>query len=326
MTERTTKPDKFDAGVLYAKNLELEEKYNKLQNEFILLNNTNTHYNKHFNKLKHYTKALSDLTSEYDKLKQENNVFKKTTIYNSTINDKNHNIINSIFKIMEINNTWQYKLPIPNPKHKKRIVVDQITQIVGNSIILTEARTSSLGSDINKVRIGDIVLLDITDCYCKKIIHNFSEAEQFTIINLPGSEYRNANPGIYPMEQVTKEKSFVMIRELYNSFIENPPDWQMRINASNNLILNPVESAAEQEKAAKKTAKASKTKPEEEEEEPDIVKKIEFEGKKYLKSKKSGIVYDYTKYVKDGDQVIVGKWNDVTNKIQFQEEALSRFE
>ena len=94
-------------------------------------------------------------------------------------------------------------------------------------------------------------------------------------------------------------------------------------------------AAIEEEKAAKKAAaeakKASKTKPEkkaeaEEEEQPDVVKKIEFEGKKYLKSKQSGIVYDYNKYVKEGDQVIVGKWNDATNKIQFQEEELEEEE
>jgi hypothetical protein len=54
-----------------------------------------------------------------------------------------------------------------------------------------------------------------------------------------------------------------------------------------------------------------------EQEEPDVVKKIEFEGKKYLKSKKSGIVYDYNKYVKEGEQEVVGKWNDVSNKIDF---------
>jgi chemotaxis protein histidine kinase CheA len=81
------------------------------------------------------------------------------------------------------------------------------------------------------------------------------------------------------------------------------------------------------EKAAKEAAKTSK-KPEgrgkaaavaepEEDEEPDVVKKIEFEGKKYLKSKKTGIVYDYQKYVKEGDQVVVGKWNDASNKIDF---------
>ena len=51
-----------------------------------------------------------------------------------------------------------------------------------------------------------------------------------------------------------------------------------------------------------------------------MVKKIEYEGKKYLKSKKTGIVYDYQKYVKEGDQVVIGKWNDTTNKIEFADE------
>lgn len=75
----------------------------------------------------------------------------------------------------------------------------------------------------------------------------------------------------------------------------------------------------EAKKASKKPAAAAAVKEPEPvvEEEPDVVKKIEFEGKKYLKSKKTGIVYDYTEYVKNGEQVIVGKYNDATNKIDF---------
>ncbi len=77
-------------------------------------------------------------------------------------------------------------------------------------------------------------------------------------------------------------------------------------------------AAKEAAKANKKPATAKAAAPEpEEDDEPDVVKKIEFEGKKYLKSKKTGIVYDYTKYVKEGDQVVIGKWNDATNKIDF---------
>jgi hypothetical protein len=72
--------------------------------------------------------------------------------------------------------------------------------------------------------------------------------------------------------------------------------------------------------AAEKLTKANKGKKsdaEEEDEEPDIVKKIEFEGKKYLKSKKTGIVYDYKKYVQEGEQEVVGNWNNTSNKIDF---------
>ena len=75
----------------------------------------------------------------------------------------------------------------------------------------------------------------------------------------------------------------------------------------------------EAKKASKKPAAAAAVKEPEPvvEDEPDVVKKIEFEGKKYLKSKKTGIVYDYTEYVKNGEQVIIGKWNDNSNKIDF---------
>jgi hypothetical protein len=44
-----------------------------------------------------------------------------------------------------------------------------------------------------------------------------------------------------------------------------------------------------------------------------------FEDKKYLKSKKTGIVYDYNEYVNNGEQVVVGKWNESANKIDFND-------
>jgi outer membrane protein assembly factor BamA len=79
--------------------------------------------------------------------------------------------------------------------------------------------------------------------------------------------------------------------------------------------------AAEKEAKKKDTPKKKKAVVEAvvEEDEPDVVKKIEFEGKKYLKSKKTGIIYDYTEYVKNGEQVVVGKWNETKNKIDFTE-------
>jgi hypothetical protein len=84
-------------------------------------------------------------------------------------------------------------------------------------------------------------------------------------------------------------------------------------------------------KAAKVEAKveakpAAKMEVEAEEEEADVVKKIDFEGKKYLKSKKTGIIYDYNEYVTNQEQVVVGKWNADTNKIVFQAAAESEEE
>jgi hypothetical protein len=79
----------------------------------------------------------------------------------------------------------------------------------------------------------------------------------------------------------------------------------------------------ESKKAEKKpvvAAAAAAAKPSEEEEQ-EVVKKIEVDGKKYLKSKSTGIIYDYNEYVTSGEQVVVGKWNEATNKIDFQETA-----
>jgi len=94
-------------------------------------------------------------------------------------------------------------------------------------------------------------------------------------------------------------------------------------------------AAKEAEKAAKEAEKAAKAnKPSKApkpkaaggggsavSDEPDVVKKIEFNGKKYLKSKKTGVVYDYEEYVKNGDQVIVGKWNEAKNIVEFHAET-----
>ena len=88
-----------------------------------------------------------------------------------------------------------------------------------------------------------------------------------------------------------------------------------------------LEKAKAEKEAAKKAAEeAKKSKPAKkaepvEDEEPDVVKKIEFEGKKYLKSKKTGIIYDYNKYVKEGEQEIVGQWNEAKNKIDFSDDG-----
>ena len=70
-------------------------------------------------------------------------------------------------------------------------------------------------------------------------------------------------------------------------------------------------SDSETEKKKSKPAEKKVSK-EVEEEEEDVVKRFEFEGVKYLKSKKTGIIYNM-------DQDVIGKWNEKTNKIDFEE-------
>ena len=78
----------------------------------------------------------------------------------------------------------------------------------------------------------------------------------------------------------------------------------------------------EKEAAKAKKSETQKAKEQEqeqvvEEEEQDIVKKIEVNGVKYLKSKKTGIIYDYNSYTEFGVQVILGQWNDEKKIIKF---------
>jgi hypothetical protein len=75
---------------------------------------------------------------------------------------------------------------------------------------------------------------------------------------------------------------------------------------------------AEKEKAAKSVKKEKSVSTDEAE--ADVVKKIEVNGKKYLKSKKTGIIYDYEIYTSNGDQVVIGKWNESKNQIDFKAE------
>ena len=82
--------------------------------------------------------------------------------------------------------------------------------------------------------------------------------------------------------------------------------------------------AEKEAKAAEKAQKVSEkeTKKVEKDNETEVVKKITYEGKVYLKSKNSGVIYDYDKYVNEEQQVVVGKWNETTQKIEMNTEEI----
>ena len=73
------------------------------------------------------------------------------------------------------------------------------------------------------------------------------------------------------------------------------------------------------EKLAAKPSKSTKkaAAPESSEKEPISVKIIKFEGKTYLKSRKTNIIYDHEEFDKNQEQIVLGKWNESTNKIDF---------
>jgi len=105
---------------------------------------------------------------------------------------------------------------------------------------------------------------------------------------------------------------------------------EIQKKAEKEAAKQSAKQAEIQKKAEKEAAKQVEKKPSEnkakkakevvpvvaspEEEEEDVVKRFEFEGVKYLKSKKTGIIYNM-------DQDVIGKWNDKTGKIDFEEAA-----
>ena len=52
-------------------------------------------------------------------------------------------------------------------------------------------------------------------------------------------------------------------------------------------------------------------------EKEEVICKITYEGKKYLKSKASGVIYDQENYVKTQALVVVGQWDEKNDKIKF---------
>ena len=97
------------------------------------------------------------------------------------------------------------------------------------------------------------------------------------------------------------------------------------------------EEEAKAAKAAKKTTyepakkesdKKGSEKKESEEPGKDRVKHFEFNGKKYLKSKLSGVIYDIEIFESTGEIVHIGQWNEKEQRIDFvkQEESEEEYE
>ena len=78
---------------------------------------------------------------------------------------------------------------------------------------------------------------------------------------------------------------------------------------------NDAKKAEKEAKKAEKEAKkveVPKKVEKEPEQEVDVVRKFEYEGTTYLKSKNTGVIYNM-------DQDLVGKWNEETQKIDFED-------
>jgi hypothetical protein len=102
---------------------------------------------------------------------------------------------------------------------------------------------------------------------------------------------------------------------------------RLQDKAEKEAKLAAEKEAKEAKKKAEKEAKKSSSS-EDDEQEAEVVKKITFNDKKYLLSKKSGVVYDYDIYIAKQEQVVIGKWNAAEQKVEFNssEESEDEYE
>ena len=112
-------------------------------------------------------------------------------------------------------------------------------------------------------------------------------------------------------EKVVKEKKEKPVKEkvVKEKVVKEP-------EASNSEPSSPVPeistSSDNEEEVEDGEVKELEVLEEGEVEEADVVKRFEHEGIKYLKSKKTGIIYNM-------DQDVIGKWNEELKKIDFNE-------
>ena len=98
-------------------------------------------------------------------------------------------------------------------------------------------------------------------------------------------------------EKVVKEKKEKAVKEV---------EVEVEANNSETSSLTEISTSSDKEK------EVEEGEIKEEVEEADIVKRFEHEGIKYLKSKKTGIIYNM-------DQDVIGKWNEEFQRIDFNE-------
>ena len=142
-----------------------------------------------------------------------------------------------------------------------------------------------------------------------------AEKESAKLAEIQKKEAEKAEKEAAKLALIQKKEAEKAEKEASKQKKESVKPAAKAVKASSEPVAKAVKSSAKSVKASSDpvTEKAVKSaKKVEEEEEADVVKRFEFEGVKYLKSKNTGIIYNM-------DQNVVGKWNEKTGKIDFEE-------
>ena len=124
------------------------------------------------------------------------------------------------------------------------------------------------------------------------------------------------------LEKEAKKKAIEDEKEAKKKAIEAKKEAERLEKEAKKKAVEEKKPKKEVKKSASAEVNAAASDGVEEEEEPDVVKKFEFEGKKYLKSKKSGIIYNM-------EQDKIGKWNEAKQRIDFdviEEESCDEYD
>lgn len=153
-----------------------------------------------------------------------------------------------------------------------------------------------------------------------RIAKEAEKAEKETKLAVEKAE-KEAKLAVEKAEKEAKKEAERVARELKKAE-EEAAKKALALQKEEQRLKDKAEKEAKiaAEKEAKKSKPAKKAKKDDEEDGGNVVKKITFKDKKYLKSKKSGIVYDYDIYINEEKQVVVGQWNETTNEIDFSKE------
>ena len=117
-----------------------------------------------------------------------------------------------------------------------------------------------------------------------------------------------------PLEVVSEEPKKEKKTKKIVKEVDPAKEAEKQKKAEEKLAKESEKQKKAEEKAAKEAEKQKKSEENAAKEaEADVVRKIEFEGKSYYKSKNTGVIYNM-------EQEVVGKWNEERNEIDFEEE------
>jgi flagellar biosynthesis GTPase FlhF len=153
-----------------------------------------------------------------------------------------------------------------------------------------------------------------------------ANGEQITKVSSEEKEAKKAAKALKKQQEEEAKAAKVLKKQQEEESKALKKQQEEEANAAKALKKQQEEEAKALKKQQEEEAKVAKPA-----EEQDSVKKIEFNGKKYLKSKLTGVIYDREIYEASGDIVQIGKWNEQKQMIDFikqesDEEASSESE